>query len=465
MDIKALTASFKDPSGFVFSCNGRIYRQINAEYKDDYEMLMNSGLYAELAKSGFLISHTEAALELPPGAYKIIEPVEIPFISYPYEWCFGQLKDAALLTLAIQKKAFGHGMSLKDASAFNIQFIGSKPVFIDTLSFEKYPEGKPWIAYKQFCEHFLAPLALAAFKDIRLAQLARVHLDGIPLELAAKLLPIRAKMNPAIFFHIILHARAQESLSNRSLAATADGQKFSRAAFAELIDNLEAAVKNLAWKSEKTVWTDYGGETCESYDKSALEQKKFIVEKFVKSVGPNNTWDIGANSGTFSRIAANTGSYVVSMDNDTSVIEKNYLKAKADGQKNLLPLLADITNPTPGTGWANAERDSLTDRKKPDLVLALALIHHLAIAKNIPLAEIARFFADICESLAIEFIPKEDRQVQRLLNCREDIFVDYNETVFEAEFNRYFKIREKIRLTDSKRTLYLMIHKKRHELA
>jgi hypothetical protein len=460
MEIKAQAASFKDPSGFVFFRNGRIYRQINTRYQADYEMLINSGLYAELAKAGFLISHADTALELPTGAYKIIEPVEIPFVSYPYEWCFGQLKDAALLTLAIQKKAFGHGMSLKDASAFNIQFIGSKPVFIDTLSFEKYREGRPWIAYKQFCEHFLAPLALAAFKDIRLAQLARVHLDGIPLELAAKLLPLRAKTNPAIFFHIFLHARAQASLSNRNIATTAGGQIFSRAAFSELIDNLEAAVKNLVWKPEKTVWTDYGGETCESYDNAALEQKKSVVEKFVKSVGPKNTWDIGANSGTFSRIAANAGSYVVSMDNDPSVIEKNYLEAKANGQKNLLPLLADITNPTPGTGWANAERDSLTDRKNPDIVLALALIHHLAIAKNIPLEAIARFFADICGSLAIEFIPKEDRQVQRLLNCREDIFVDYNESAFEAEFSRYFEIREKTKLTDSKRTLYLMIRKK-----
>jgi ribosomal protein L11 methylase PrmA len=460
MDIKALPASFKDPSGFVFSRNGRIYRQINTAYKSDYEMLINSGLYAELAKAGFLISHMDATLELPTGAYKIIEPVEIPFISYPYEWCFDQLKDAALLTLAIQKKAFGRGMILKDASAFNVQFIGSKPIFIDTLSFEQYREEKPWAAYKQFCEHFLAPLALAAFKDIRLAQLARVHLDGIPLELAAKLLPLRAKTIPAIFFHIVLHARAQKSLSNRNVATTANGQKFSRAAFAELIDNLETTVNNLTWRPEKTVWTDYGGETCESYDNAALEQKKSLVEKFVKSVGPKNTWDIGANSGTFSRIAANTGTYVVSIDSDPSVIEKNYLTAKTDRQNNLLPLLADITNPTPGIGWANAERDSLADRKKPNMVLALALIHHLAIAKNIPLATIACFFGDICDSLAIEFIPKEDRQVQRLLNCREDIFVDYNEKVFETEFDRYFKIREKIRLTDSKRTLYLMIHNK-----
>ncbi len=186
-----VAASFRDPSGFLFSRNGALYRQINRVYADDYDHLISSGLYDQLVKSGLLIPHREVSEKpvYPELAVKVIQPELVPFISYPYEWSFSQLKDAALATLAIQKRSIKAGMSLKDASAYNIQFINGKPTLIDTLSFEIYKEGKPWDAYRQFCQHFLAPLALMARVDVRLGQLLRVFIDGIPLDLASRLLP------------------------------------------------------------------------------------------------------------------------------------------------------------------------------------------------------------------------------------------------------------------------------------
>ncbi len=206
--LPALASSFRDPSGFLFSRSGTLYRQVNQSYRTHYEALMSSGLYQELVKSGRLVVHQLADIpaEIPELAYQVIQPVRIPFISYPYEWSFSQLKDAALCTLAIQKTALEKGMSLKDSSAYNIQFHQGQPTLIDTLSFEVYREGEPWIAYRQFCQHFLAPLALMAYVDIRLSQLLRTYVDGIPLDLASRLLPRRTKYNLALATHIHLHA-------------------------------------------------------------------------------------------------------------------------------------------------------------------------------------------------------------------------------------------------------------------
>ena len=204
--------SFRDPSGFMFQREGVWYRQVNPSYQADYDRLMASGLYQELVAGGLLIPHQEVALELAStdGAYKVLQPEALQFISNPYEWSFGQLKAAALATLAAQKIAFEHGMTLKDASAYNIQFVDDRAVLIDTLSFEQYREGSVWTAYRQFCQHFLAPLALMAYTDIRLSQLLRVYIDGVPLDLAAKLLPLGSRLRLSLLMHIHLHARSQE---------------------------------------------------------------------------------------------------------------------------------------------------------------------------------------------------------------------------------------------------------------
>ncbi len=459
MTMNKLGSSFRDPNGFIFNKDGEIYRQINHSYKNNYDLLMHSGLYESLIKSGHLISHSESNLPLETGVYKIIKPNLVPFISYPFEWCFSQLKAAALLTLQIQKKALDFGMSLKDATAFNIQFIGNTPVLIDTLSFEKLNEGKPWVAYKQFCEHFLAPLALYAFTDDRLNKLSLININGIPLDLATKLLPLSARIKPAIFLHISMHARSQRQHASSSLQPTRK-INFTLNAFRGLLDSLEVFIQQLSLKKTQTTWGDYYDQNkCESYNEAALLSKKKLVSEFLQTAETKKLWDVGANAGMFSRLAAEKGISVVSMDFEPNVIEQNYLINRKEGVTNILPLVIDLINPSPAIGWHNQERDCIFNRALPDTVLALALVHHLAITNNLPLSMVARLFADIGEKLIIEFIPKEDKQTQILLQNREDIFNNYNEESFELEFNKFFDIKQKTAIPDSKRSLYLMIRK------
>jgi len=458
MKIAKLPSSYKDPSGFVFQHQGKIFRQINEGYEDTYKHLMTSGLYKKLIDTNTLIPHTEVDLKFNKTSKTIIEPKPIPFISYPYEWSFSQLKDAALLTLFVQKTALSFGMSLKDASAFNIQFIDGKPIFIDTLSFEMYKEGKPWIAYKQFCEHFLAPLALMAHTDFRLQKLFSSYLNGIPLDLAAKLLPLQAKVRPANFLHIFLHARSQKTFIDESVEKKSKGQRFTKHSFLGLVDSLESSIQHIKLPIAKTVWSSYYNDN--NYQDATFNKKKDVVTEYVKKVSPKTLWDMGANTGVFSRIAAKLGVFTVAMDSDFIVVEQNYLEMKKQNEKNILPLWIDITNPSASIGFAAQERDSLFKRPLPDAILALALIHHLAIGHNIPLATLAEFFAQMTNWLIIEFVSKEDSQVKRLLQNREDIFPNYTKESFKKEFSTFFVAKNETLLPNSHRTLYLMQKRK-----
>lgn len=451
--------SFRDPSGFLFSRENTLYRQINTVYAEEYDKLLASGLYKELTDKGLLIPHEETnqPFDDQSTGYKVIQPDWIPFISYPYEWSFSQLKDAALTTLSIQKLAFEKGMSLKDASAYNIQFHKGKPVFIDTLSFETYKEGEPWVAYRQFCQHFLAPLALMSSKDIRLGQLLRVYIDGIPLDLAALLLPFSSRFNMSLYMHIILHGKSQKKHESDAQTPKTGGRKVSRLGFMGIIQSLEKAVKKLEWTPEGTEWGDYYNDT--NYSSAAATHKEEIVSRFINDIKPGAVWDLGANDGRFSRLAGSRGIPVNAFDIDPSAVEKNYRAIKQNNESSILPLLLDLTNPSPGIGWENNERESFMERGPVDLILALALIHHLAISNNVPLEKIAAFFSQLCTNLVIEFVPKTDSQVQRLLTTREDIFTEYTKDAFEAAFSEYFSIKQSVPVNDSQRTLYLLQNK------
>jgi ribosomal protein L11 methylase PrmA len=454
-----VSGSFRDPSGSVFLKNGQVYRQVNRRYQEDYDLLINSGLYDSLVRDGLLIPHTEDDIQkaLSQDAYKVIKPHHVPFISYPYEWCFSQLKRAALLTLTTQEKALKFGMSLKDSSAYNIQFLGARPILIDTLSFEEYREGQPWVAYRQYCQHFLGPLALMGYADVRLHQLLRAYLDGIPLDLVSALLPARTRFKFSLLSHIHLHAKAQKQFANRY--ALPKHRTMSQTALLGLIDSLRSATEYLRWKPADTEWHDYY--TTSNYSTSALEHKKQLVAEMLDAVEPNpaSVWDLGANTGLFSRIASTRGIPSVAFDMDPAAVEINYLDCVAKGETNLLPLVLDITNPSAGLGWENQERMSLLDRAPVDVALALALVHHLAISNNLPLHRIARFLGQICRSLLIEFVPKTDPQVQKLLASREDIFEEYNQEAFEAAFNQCFVIQRQQIIADTPRCLYLMVRR------
>jgi hypothetical protein len=452
-----IPGSFRDPSGFVFLKDGRLLRQVNRVYRGHYDHLVSSGLYLELVRSELLIPHTEVGLPYAATdeAYAVIEPERIPFISYPYEWCFSQLKDAALLTLHIQAKALEYGMSLKDCSAYNVQFVRGKPIFIDTLSFELYQEGQPWVAYRQFCEHLLAPLALMGYVDVRLHHLLRAYIDGIPLDLASQLLPSRTWIDFGLLSHIHLHARAQQRFADRSAASTR--RRFGRTAFLGLVENLRSTVNKLTWRASGTEWHEYYAIT--NYSEAAFEHKKQLVAELLAQTvpPPKRVWDLGANTGVFSRLASDRGILTISFDMDPAAVEQNYRQNSS--QPHILPLVLDLTNPSSGTGWANRERMSLLDRGPADLGLALALIHHLAISNNLPFGKIARFLSQVCQTLIIEFVPKSDSQVQRLLSSREDIFGAYDQETFEREFCALFTIQQRKPIRDTSRTLYLMTAK------
>ena len=459
MSSARVNGSFRDPSGVVFSWDGIVLRQVNRCYQGEYDHLMRSGLYQRLTDEKLMLLHKECGGPAHDKriAYKILQPEQLAFVSYPYEWSFSQLKDAALLTLRLQREAMSKGMSLKDASAYNVQFHSGRPAFIDTLSFEFYDESVPWVAYRQFCQHFLAPLALMSFKDVGLGQLLRVHLDGVPLPLASKLLPLRTRWDVGLGLHIHLHARSQLKYADQPEAAERQrkGGGYSRRHLENLIASLEATVGKLQWRGGDTEWADYYQRN-NNYSAEGMSAKEQLVRELLGRIRPQTVWDLGANTGRFSRIAATGARTVVSWDIDPSCVEANYRQVRQQQDAVVVPLLLDLSNPSPSLGWAHSERPSLLDRGPADNVLALGLIHHLAISNNVPLGDIAAFLARAGRRALIEWVPKEDSQVQRLLRSRKDIFADYTQSDFERTFSNSFAIQACRPVAGTCRVLYLM---------
>ena len=455
LEVHLLSSSFRDPNSFLFTRYGVLYRQINEGGLIDYQRLLSSDLYKQLVNSNYLIPHKEVPVEMgaTPRAKVVIQPEKLEFISYPYEWSFSQLKDAALLTLDVAITSLNHGMILKDASAYNVQFYKGKPVFIDTGSFEEYQENEPWVAYNQFCMHFLAPLALMAKRDIRLGNLSRQYIDGAPLDLASRLLPLKSWLSYSLLTNIHLHAITQSRYGD-SGQREKKTPKVSRMGMFGLLSSLRKAVHSLTWKPIATEWGDYYNNT--NYSSEAAKHKGLLIDQFVTSIKPKTVWDLGGNNGHYSRIASKHNASVVCWDIDPMAVEANYRHIRENKETTILPLLLDLTNPSPDLGWANKERGSLQTRGPVDLVMGLALVHHLAISNNVPLRNVAEYFAHLAEYLIIEFVPKDDSQVKRLLSSREDVFPDYDIGSFELEFTSYYQIIKRVPVEDSYRTLFLM---------
>ncbi len=448
-----LSASFRDPRGHVFAHDGVLYRQLNEAHRADYEHLMASGLYDALVGAGELITHVEDDVVLAtgsPAAY-ILRPELVPFVSYPYEWSWSQLRDAALCTLSVQSTALRHGMTLRDASAYNIAFHRGRPVLIDTTSLGLRAPGAPWVAYRQFCQHFLAPLALMSYRDVRLGRLLREYLDGVPLDLAAALLPRRTMARPGLAMHIRLHARSQRRHEDDEEAAAIGS--FSDRSFEGLISSLRAAVEGLHEPEGASAWREYY-EQADHYSDDAARAKEEIVGRWLEGLRPGSVWDLGANTGRFSRLATAVGADTVAFDLDPFCVEELYREARAAGEERLSVAVMDLTDPSPGLGWANEERSTLPERGTADVALALALVHHLAIAGNVPLPMIADWFANLCRTLIIEFVPRDDVMVRRLLRDREDIFTAYSLEDFEAALGQRFRVLEREAVGDSGRTLF-----------
>jgi hypothetical protein len=448
-------ASFRDPAGYVFDDAGIIKRVVTNYGAADYRQFMSSGLYDALLQDGLLVPHEEIPVPSRSDAAAILIPEKIPYISYPYEWSFGQFRDAALLTLRIQRLAMQHGMSLKDASAFNIQFRGSQPVFIDTLSFEPN-DGGPWVAYNQFCRHFLASLLLMGHVSPGFNKFWKASLDGFPLDLTSSLLPKTTYMSFGALLHIHLHARTQKKYEASSgvplkvvLKSGAPDRK------AALVDSLRAFIGSLRLGQLQTEWLHYYDQKTAHYSTAAEESKKKSVQYALDYVNPKVVYDLGGNIGEYSRLAAVRGSYTVCFDIDPLCVHQNYERARSEKDIRMLPLMLDLTNPSGNFGFGLRERKSIVDRGKADMVMALALIHHLRITGNTPLKLIAQFLAQMGEFILLEYVPKSDIMAQALLRSRKDTFLDYSDDGFRSAFESCFDVVQTLPVAETERSLFL----------
>ena len=444
-------ASFRDPSGFIYEKDGAIFRFVSLAYRQCYDQLMSSGLADELLKKKLLLPFSEVA-ENHVGRtdwYKTLQPQQLPFLSYAWEWSFEQLKDAALTTLNICTLALQKGMILKDATPTNVQMVEGRFKLIDTLSFENYKEGEAWVAYRQFCECFLNPLLIAAHTGMEVHKLMLSYPDGVPAAVTSGLLPFKTKFRAAVYLHVHLQAKIA---GKRSTEQKQTIRKISKKNIEQILESLHSCISNLSLPSRATTWNNYYSETILSEQYFVEKQK--VVGSLLESLEYNSVLDLGANEGEFS-LLCRKDARVIATDFDSDCINRLYTRIKKEKRINIYPLVVDLTYPSPSMGWMNEERPAFFNRTKVDVCMALALIHHLAIAKNITFEQLAFFFASVCNVLIIEFVPKSDPKVEGMLQWREDIFNHYTEEAFEQAFTHLFELGKKATVAGSDRTMFI----------
>lgn len=459
---RAEPGSFRDPSGRVFTRDGRVFRCITPAGAEAYQAVAKTGALQKLVDAGLLIdtwevSAAEAGVD-GSGAVIVLEHRPIPFISYPYEWSFSQLKAAALLHLRLQRKALALGVHLSDASAYNVQFIGPRPVFIDALSLVPYEEGAYWDAYTSFCEHFLNPLLLKAKLGVDFHDMYRGALNGIRTTDLDALLPWHKKCAPKMLLHVAMQARMTRA-ANRARPGTEEALKrakrrpFSRAALEAMLESLESWIKSLnPPAAADTLWGDY--EATLTYSSEEETAKRRIVGEFVQAVKPGMLWDIGCNAGAYSALALESGAKtVVGFDFDEGALECAWRRAN-DRNLSFLPLRLDAANPSPNQGWDQCERKGITERGPADALVALAVIHHLAIGRNVPLGMVVDWLTRLSPRGLVEFVPIDDPTVKMMLTNRRNIFTDYTPEAFERELSRVATIDGRDVVSRSGRTLY-----------
>ena len=456
--------SFRDPLSRVFVGDGRVVRAFTEEGAKDIKAVWNKKSIQGALQSGELIESTivePSAVGLSaPWTSAMMHPM-VPFISYPYEWTFSMLRDAALLQLKLTRETLADGVGLKDATPYNVQFIGSRPQFIDAGSFEKRRKGDPWYGYKQFCEMFLYPLMMQGYLGVQYQPYLRGSVNGISPDTMNKLLP-RSIRHPrkGRFTHVVLHAAA----SRRFADSNTDVKQASAKAGmnAQVLDatmrKLEKIVRKLNLGDKKSTWSNYSERS--HYLESSLDEKQTFVRDAVASAPRKQVWDIGCNDGVFSRIASAHSDYVVAMDADPLVVDRLYNVLKAEQNDKILPLYVDLTDSGGGVGWRGLERPGVFHRGHPDIVMALAVIHHMAITFNVPIASQLDMFRDLSPELIIEMPHADDPMVRKLLqNKRDGIHDDFNLENFERLLSERFDIKSKMLLAGGTRTIFHAIRK------
>ena len=450
--------SFRDPDSRVFTADGRVLRLLSEQGLADWRALAASGLLEELAVVGTREVEEEVPEALHGGVAAVLEHDRIPFVSYPYEWTFAMLKDAALLQLELLRRGIEKGLILKDSSPYNVQFRGARPVFIDVGSFEQLREGEPWAGYRQFCMLFLYPLLLQAWKDVPFQPWLRGSLDGITPHEARELLSTRDLFRRGTLSHVVLHDRLERRHEDRDEDLKGELRKagFKKELILANIRGLERLIGRLRWDPDRSTWSEYGPHT--TYTEDDAERKACFVASAVAEERPRLVWDLGCNEGRHSRIAAETADYVVAMDADSLVVDRLYRALREEAQERILPLTVNIVDPSPALGWRGLERRPLLERGRPDLTLALALIHHVSIAGNVPVAEFLDWLRGSTRSLVIEFVSPEDPMARRLLaRKRPGDHPDYRADWFEQCLNERFDVvrSEPLSRHGTARTLYL----------
>ena len=452
------SGSFRDPSGQVYLINGHVYRSVMPKAADDFKFVRSTGLIDKWVAQGRIISETvvdsSVLGDLGKDASYVLEHPRLPFISYPYEWSFPALKAAALLQLDLHLEALEHGVTLSDASAYNIQFYGTKPVFIDSLSFRRYREGEFWIGHRQFCEQFINPLLLRALSGLPHNAWYRGAFEGISAQELRPLLRWRHMFSWNILTHVVMQARFQSRATGRSDAEQKiKNQKLPLVAFQQMLRSLRKWISKLEpADTGKTVWANYAEDN--SYNSEEAQLKRLFVAHFTKHLMPEALWDIGCNTGDYSKAALEAGAKsIIGFDSDQGALDLAFSRATIENL-NLLPLFMDAANQSPSQGWAQSERMGLRQRANADGILALAVVHHLAIGRNIPLQDVVAWLVSMAPEGIIEFIQKSDPMVQALLRLREDIFDDYSEEAFVSHLESSANIVKSVTVSATNRRLY-----------
>ncbi|NND44215.1 MAG: methyltransferase [Xanthomonadales bacterium] len=451
--------SFRDRDGRIYLHGERVFRGLSEAALAYYQAVSKAAFFQKLSTAGKLVdTRVIADGELPlPDEEKsrwagFLEHRKIPVVSYPYEWTFSMLKAAAGLQLELTESAVREGFTVKDATPYNIQFVDRRPVFIDIASFETLEEGAPWTGYRQFCEMFLFPLLLQAYKGVDFQPLMRASIDGVALQTAARLFGFRDRFRKGVLTHVWLQAKLDRRYGGTAKSVRSDLKSagFNRELILANLRKLRKLVATLEWSGDGSEWGDYA--EFHNYSEGDHRLKEAFVERSVAEGGAATVWDIGCNTGQFSRLAAKNCEQVIASDIDHLAVERLFRDENIPA--NILPLVQNVADPSPNWGWRLLERRDLPHRAQPDLVLCLALIHHVVITANVPLAEFIGWLAGVGEQLVIEYVSREDDKVQALLRNKEDRYWDYSQEHLESELTRYFRIEDTLELREGRRRLY-----------
>jgi hypothetical protein len=450
--------SFRDPDSRVFYAGDAVYRALSSDGLDDYRALQETGLLEDprIVATELVPEAPELGAQLVKETAGVLRHERIPFVSYPYEWTFSMLKDAALLQLDLLLAALERDLILKDSTPYNVQFRGARALFVDVGSFERLRPGEPWAGYRQFCMLYLYPLLLQALKGVRFQPWLRGSLEGITATEMRGLMSGRDRLRRGLLTHVFLHARLERRYADRGGEVREDLRRagFRKALIVANVRKLRALVQRLHWDPPAGVWTAYGERN--SYSDEDVAHKEDFVREATRACAPQLVWDIGANNGRYSRLAAEHAQTVVAIDADQGPIELLYRELRDEGDERILPLTVDLADPSPGLGWRGLERGPLAARSRPDLVLALALVHHLTISANVPVREVVDWLAGLGSALVVEFPTREDPMVQTLLAPkREGLHPDYELGHFERCLAEAFTIERSERLGSGTRVLFL----------